>query len=95
MIWTVMQINARRLLHNRVELLLTFVVPIAFFSIFAVDLWRWFGQWQDAESESCVGRRSQSEYSRAIVESLRESDRDFDSWSPRQIQALPVSKRKR
>lgn len=36
MIWTVMQISLRRLLHNRIELLLTFVVPIAFFSIFAL-----------------------------------------------------------
>lgn len=36
MIWTVFEVNLRRLLHNRVELLLTFVVPIAFFSIFAV-----------------------------------------------------------
>lgn len=36
MIWTVFQVNLRRLLHNRVELLLTFVVPIAFFSIFAL-----------------------------------------------------------
>ena len=36
MIWTVIQINVRRLLHNRVELLLTFVVPIVFFSIFAL-----------------------------------------------------------
>lgn len=36
MILTVIQISCRRLLHNRVELLLTFLVPIAFFSIFAV-----------------------------------------------------------
>ncbi|MAI31722.1 MAG: ABC transporter permease [Rubripirellula sp.] len=36
MILTVLQISCRRLLHNRVELLLTFLVPIAFFSIFAV-----------------------------------------------------------
>lgn len=31
-----MQVNLRRLLHNRVELLLTFVMPVAFFSIFAL-----------------------------------------------------------
>ena len=36
MILTVLQISCRRLLHNRVELLLTFLVPIAFFSIFAI-----------------------------------------------------------
>ncbi len=36
MITTVLSVSLRRLLHNRVELVLTFVVPIAFFSIFAV-----------------------------------------------------------
>ena len=36
MILTVLQISCSRLLHNRVELLLTFLVPIAFFSVFAI-----------------------------------------------------------
>lgn len=36
MVWTVILIQFQRLLHNRVELLLTFVVPIAFFSVFAL-----------------------------------------------------------
>ncbi len=36
MIATVMMVCLRRLVHNRIELLLAFVVPIAFFSIFAV-----------------------------------------------------------
>lgn len=36
MVFEVFLTNVRRLLHNRVELVLTFVVPIAFFSVFAV-----------------------------------------------------------
>ena len=36
MIWTVIQTSWRRLQNNRSELLLTFIVPIVFFSIFAV-----------------------------------------------------------
>jgi len=36
MIWTVVQTSWRRLKNNRSELVLTFVVPIIFFSIFAV-----------------------------------------------------------
>lgn len=36
MVWTVFRVAVGRLRHNRVELLLTFVVPIAFFSIFAL-----------------------------------------------------------
>lgn len=36
MIWTVVQTSWRRLKNNRSELLLTFIVPILFFSIFAL-----------------------------------------------------------
>jgi ABC-2 type transport system permease protein len=36
MVWTVIQIATRRLMHSRLELLLTFAVPAAFFSIFAL-----------------------------------------------------------
>ncbi len=36
MIWTVIQTSWRRLRNNRSELLLTFIVPMVFFSIFAV-----------------------------------------------------------
>lgn len=43
MIWKVIEIHLRRLRHNRVEWLLTFVVPIAFFSIFALIFSRGVG----------------------------------------------------
>ncbi|MFG0290344.1 MAG: ABC transporter permease [Rhodopirellula sp. JB044] len=43
MIWQVIEIHLRRLRHNRVEWLLTFVVPIAFFSIFALIFTRGVG----------------------------------------------------
>ena len=36
MIWTILQVSFRRLKNNRSELLLTFLVPILFFSIFAL-----------------------------------------------------------
>lgn len=36
MIFTVLMVSLRRLRHNRVELMLTFIVPVAFFSIFAM-----------------------------------------------------------
>ena len=36
MIWTVIQTSWRRLRNNRSELLLTFIVPMVFFSIFAI-----------------------------------------------------------
>lgn len=43
MIWKVIEIHLRRLRHNRVEWLLTFIVPIAFFSIFALIFTRGVG----------------------------------------------------
>ncbi|MCM2372714.1 ABC transporter permease [Aporhodopirellula aestuarii] len=43
MIWKVIEIHLRRLRHNRVEWLLAFVVPIAFFSIFALIFSRGVG----------------------------------------------------
>jgi len=42
-IWKVIEIHLRRLRHNRVEWLLTFIVPIAFFSIFALIFTRGVG----------------------------------------------------
>ena len=36
MVWTILQVSFRRLKNNRSELLLTFLVPILFFSIFAM-----------------------------------------------------------
>ena len=35
MIWTVVRVGLLRMWHGRTEILLTFVVPIAFFTIFA------------------------------------------------------------
>ncbi|WP_404306461.1 ABC transporter permease [Neorhodopirellula lusitana] len=43
MIWQVIEIHLRRLRHNRIEWLLTFVVPIAFFTIFALIFTRGVG----------------------------------------------------
>ncbi|MEM6776943.1 MAG: ABC transporter permease [Planctomycetota bacterium] len=43
MIWQVIEIHLRRLRHNRMEWLLAFVVPIAFFSIFALIFTRGVG----------------------------------------------------
>lgn len=43
MVWTVFTTHVRRLLHNRVELLLTFVVPVVFFSVFALIFARGVG----------------------------------------------------
>ncbi|MEM9366717.1 MAG: ABC transporter permease [Planctomycetota bacterium] len=43
MVWRVIETQLRRLRHNRVEWLLTFAVPVAFFSIFALIFTRGVG----------------------------------------------------
>lgn len=71
MIWTILNINVRRLLHNRMELLLTFVVPIAFFSLFAIVLGHGVGT--TAKIKVVTVDEVESAASQAVVASLRES----------------------
>ena len=73
MIFTIIQISLRRLLHNRVELMLTFVVPIAFFSIFALIFGNGIGAGATPKVKVVVVDEVVSPESLAIVESLRES----------------------
>jgi ABC-2 type transport system permease protein len=73
MIWTLMRINALRLLHNRVELLLTFVVPIAFFSIFAVIFGGGLGSGATPKIKVVAVDEVNSATSRAVIDSLHQS----------------------
>ena len=73
MIWTVMRINALRLLHNRVELLLTFVVPIAFFSIFAVIFGGGMGSGSTPKVKVVAVDEVNSVSSQAVIDSLHQS----------------------
>ena len=73
MIWTVVQVSLRRLLHNRVELLLTFVVPIAFFSIFAIIFGRGIGSGTTPKIKVVAVDEVGTDTSRAVIESLREN----------------------
>jgi ABC-2 type transport system permease protein len=73
MIWTVLSINVRRLLHNPMELLLTFVVPMAFFSIFAVIFGRGVGAGATPKIKVVAVDEVDSLASRAVIESLKES----------------------
>lgn len=71
MIATVFGIGLRRLLHNKVELLLTFVVPICFFSIFALIFGRGMGTTPKVKAV-LVNESGRSESNR-IVDAIRES----------------------
>jgi ABC-2 type transport system permease protein len=72
-IWTIIQISLRRLLHNRMELLLTFVVPIAFFSVFALIFGNGMGGGTTPKVKVVVVDEVASDESDAIIRSLRES----------------------
>jgi ABC-2 type transport system permease protein len=73
MIWTVLSINVRRLLHNPMELLLTFVVPMAFFSIFAVIFGRGVGAGATPKIKVVAVDEVDSVASRSVIESLKEN----------------------
>lgn len=73
MIWTVWQINVRRLLHNPMELLLTFVVPIAFFSIFAAIFGGGVGIGSTPKIKVIAVDQWGSPTSHALIEDLTES----------------------
>ena len=73
MIWTIIQISLLRLLHNRVELLLTFVVPIAFFSVFALIFGTGIGSGTTPKVKVVLVDTVKSDESAAIAAALRES----------------------
>lgn len=86
MVWKVIEIHIQRLRHNRIEWLLTFIVPIAFFSIFALIFTSGVGttprvnvvlvQAHDAAAAADVEQATSSSIadpSDAIIESLREN----------------------
>lgn len=74
MVWNVFLVSLSRLMRNRVELLLTFVVPIAFFSIFAVIFGRGLGSTQTPKIKTVVVDTIGNEASRAAAERIRAID---------------------
>lgn len=73
MIATVLMVSLRRLLHNRIELLLTFAVPIAFFSIFAIIFGGGIGAGGTPKIKVVAIDEVNSAQSRAMMASLHET----------------------
>lgn len=71
MIWLIVRISALRLWHNKAELLLTFVVPLFFFSIFALIFGSRERSGETATIKVAVSDRVQNEESKTVVEKLR------------------------
>jgi ABC-2 type transport system permease protein len=73
MICTVLQVQFQRLMHNRVELLLTFVVPIAFFSVFAMIFGGGIGSGTTPKIKVVAVDEVASPVSGKVMSALRES----------------------
>jgi ABC-2 type transport system permease protein len=74
MIWTVFRIGLSRLRRNRVELVLTFVVPICFFSIFALIFGEGLGSSSTSKIKAVVVDRVGDAASAAAVERIESMD---------------------
>ncbi|MFM8570850.1 MAG: ABC transporter permease [Pirellula sp.] len=73
MVWTILQVSFRRLKNNRSELLLTFLVPILFFSIFALIFGsRGTSGGSIPRIKVALADQADSEISRRAIELLRE-----------------------
>ncbi|MGB7327255.1 MAG: ABC transporter permease [Rubripirellula sp.] len=73
MIATIIQISIQRLLHNRVELMLTFIVPVVFFSIFALIFGGGVGGGGTPKIKVVAADEVNSPESAAMIQSLQES----------------------
>ncbi|WP_436715973.1 ABC transporter permease [Roseiconus lacunae] len=74
MISTVITISVRRLLHNPVELLLTFVVPVVFFSVFALIFGSGIGIGRTPKVKVAIATTDHNDSSRSLAEALADSD---------------------
>lgn len=72
MIWAVLKIGWQRMLHGKLELLLTFVVPVAFFTIFAMIFDKQMGTGKKLRVRAVVVDNDNSDVSRAIATALTE-----------------------
>ncbi|OYP34358.1 ABC transporter permease [Rhodopirellula sp. MGV] len=74
MTWTVFTISLRRLLHSPVELVLTFVVPVAFFSVFALIFSKGVGIGSTPKTKVAITAQVDNLAAQTLVDSLQSND---------------------
>jgi ABC-2 type transport system permease protein len=74
MIWTVVRVGLLRMWHGRMEVLLTFVVPVAFFTIFAFIFDEQIGLGKSPKVGVALVDEDRSELSRALLTALAEQE---------------------
>jgi len=81
MIWTVVRVGLLRMWHGRTEILLTFVVPIAFFTIFAFIFDEQIGLGKSPKVNLALVDEDGTETSREFFSALAEWE-SLRIWSP-------------
>ncbi len=74
MIWTVVRVGLLRMWHGRTEILLTFVVPIAFFTIFAFIFDEQIGLGKSPKVDLALVDEDGSDLSRGLLSTLAEEE---------------------
>jgi len=74
MIWTVVRVGLLRMWHGRTELLLTFVVPVAFFTIFAFIFDEQVGLGKSPKVNLALVDEDRTELSRSLLAGLAEQE---------------------
>ncbi len=81
MIWTVVRVGLLRMWHGRTEILLTFVVPIVFFTIFAFIFDEQIGLGKSPKVNLALVDEDDTELSREFVSALAEWE-SLRIWAP-------------
>ena len=74
MIWTVVHVGLLRMWHGRVELLLTFVVPMAFFTVFAFIFDEQIGLGKSPRVNAALVDQDRTDLSREFLSALAEQE---------------------
>jgi len=90
MIWTVVRVGLLRMWHGRTEILLTFVVPIVFFTVFAFIFDEQIGLGKSPLVNLAMVDQDQTELSRELLTSLA-GDETLRVFSPGRGAAGPSS----
>jgi len=90
MIWTVVRVGLLRMWHGRTEILLTFVVPIVFFTVFAFIFDEQIGLGKSPLVNLALVDQDQTELSRELLTSLA-GDETLRVFSPGRGAAGPSS----
>jgi ABC-2 type transport system permease protein len=90
MIWTVVRVGLLRMWHGRTEMLLTFVVPIVFFTLFAFIFDEQIGLGRSPQVDVALVDEDQTEISRELLSALA-AQQTVRIYAPAEIEEEPYT----